>query len=525
MEKAKQIKQAVTDSESIEGTGSKTGSSRAVVLAEASAPIKQCSSQDMTALEMMAGLDGDEWAHNEFGGAVLGDRRLSDRLVDCAQAQAAMPGRAFCAAAQGDWPAIKGYYRMIDKPADSAVSIESILAPHRRRTVRRMKAQSTVLCIQDGTDLNYSKLAQCKGLGVIGTNQTGAQSGGLHLHSTFVVSTEGLPLGVLGAQCTAPQPRAKDDDKPAKAIPIEEKRTFSWIEGLRACVKLASELPDTRQICVMDREADFFELFDEQRQSGAVDLLVRAQHDRGTDGKLNLFDSARQSPVQGRLGIAVQRQSARAKKSKQKARPKKEARKADVAVRYQRITLRPPSDHKGKKPITLWVVHVMEQSPPADVEPLEWFLLTTIEIATFEQAQQCLRWYCLRWRIEDWHRVLKSGCNIEKLQHKRADRLKRAIGINLVIAWRIMLMTLLGRASPELPSEVLFSNLEIEVLTAYAKKRKLAEPTRLGDAIHLVACLGGYIGRAKDPAPGHELMWHGYAQLQTLCEGFALRDG
>ncbi|MHB1563887.1 MAG: hypothetical protein ACYCXP_07320 [Leptospirillum sp.] len=82
-----------------------------------------------------------------------------------------------------------------------------------------------------------------------------------------------------------------------------------------------------------------------------------------------------------------------------------------------------------------------------------------------------MRWYSLRWRIEDWHRVLKSGCNIEELQHKSADRLKRAIAINLVIVWRIMLMTLLGRNSPELPSEVLFSDLELEVLTAYAKKQ------------------------------------------------------
>lgn len=425
------------------------------------------------ALHITEGLDGDEWANNEFGGAVLGDSRLSGRLVECARAQAAMPGRAFCAVAQGDWPAIKAYYRMIDQPAESKVSMAAILAPHRRRTVLRMKAQKTVLCIQDGTDLNYSRLVQCEGLGVIGTNQTAAQSAGLHLHSTFVVSTDGLPLGVLDAQCTAPLPKVKSDSKPTPPVPIEEKKTFSWIVGLRECVKLAPELPDTRQVCVMDREADFFELFDEQRTSICVDLLVRAKHDRGTNGDLNLFESVRQSPVQGQLRINVPRQSARAKKSKQKARPGTVARKADVALRYQKIELRPPSYHKDKKPVTLWVVHVMETSPPPDTEPLEWFLLTTIEITTAEQAQECLRWYCLRWRIEDWHRVLKSGCNIEELQHKSAERLKRALAINLVIAWRIMLMTLLGRTCPELPSEVLFSDLEIDVLAAYAKKKDL----------------------------------------------------
>ena len=106
-------------------------------------------------------------------------------------------------------------------------------------------------------------------------------------------------------------------------------------------------------------------------------------------------------------------------------------------------------------------------------------MIEMTETVVMQKAQECLRWYCLRWRIEDWHRVLKSGCKIEELQHKSADRLKRAIAINLVIAWRIMLMTLLGRACPELPSEVLFSDLELEVLTAYAKKKALKNPSAL----------------------------------------------
>ena len=94
-----------------------------------------------------------------------------------------------------------------------------------------------------------------------------------------------------------------------------------------------------------------------------------------------------------------------------------------------------------------------------------------MEIASADDTEKCLRWYCLRWRREDWPRVLKSGCQIEGLAHKTADRLCRAIAINLVIAWRIMLMTLLGREQPELPADVLFSDLEIEVLGAIAKKK------------------------------------------------------
>ena len=418
------------------------------------------------------GLDGDPWADHEFGGARMGDKRFSARVVASARTLAAMPGRAFCGAAQGDKAAVKAHYRMIDQPDDSVVTMKAILAPHRERTLQRMKAQKTVLCVQDGTDLNYSRLVECIGLGVIGTNQTGATSAGLHLHSTLALSTEGLPLGVLGVQCTAPTPKPKEDDRPAAAIPIEEKKTFAWIQGLRECVEVATDIPDTQVVGVMDREADFFELFDEQRQTSKVDLLVRAKHNRNINEELNFFEAVRQSPAQSQLLIKVPRQSARPKKSKQKARDKQKQRNAQVALRYRQITLGPPSHQKGKEPITLWVVHVLETSPPADTKPIEWFLLTTREILSVEQAEECLRWYCLRWRIEDWHRVLKSGCCIEKLQHKTAERLKRAIAINLVIAWRIMLMTLLGRECPQLPAEILFSDLEIEVLEAYAKKKE-----------------------------------------------------
>ena len=116
-------------------------------------------------------------------------------------------------------------------------------------------------------------------------------------------------------------------------------------------------------------------------------------------------------------------------------------------------------------------MHVQETTPPKDDDPVEGFLLTTCAVSSPEQAQQILGWYCLRWRIEDGHRVLKRGCPIEKLQHKTAERLKRSIALNRVIAWRIMLLTLLGRECPQWPVEVLFSDIEIQVLKAYASKK------------------------------------------------------
>jgi hypothetical protein len=478
-----------------------------------------------SALSPADGLETETWAEKEFGGAPLGDERLSKRLVNVAGAKAGTPGRAFCGVAQGDAAAVKGYYRLIDMPEDSAVTMDNILQPHRDRTVRRMLGQQTVLCVQDGSDLNYNGLAACTGLGEIGSNQTGAKSRGLHLHTTLAISPSGLPLGVLKAQCLAPEPKAPEDKRPAFLIPIEEKKTFVWIEHHRDMVAVAADMPHTRLIDVCDREADFFEMFDEQRRHGSVDLLVRAKHDRNiAEGPLKLWEAVGQTEVQSRVRVRIPSQSARTKKSKQQARPYRPGRDADLAVRYLRVQLCPPHYHAGKAPIDIRVIHAREENPPPGTEAIEWFLLTTIELGSPEDAEQCLRWYCLRWRIEDWHRVLKSGCRIEDVAHETAERVRRAIAINLVIAWRIMLMTLLGRETPGLPAEVLFSDVELQTLRAYAKKKGLKPPVLLGEAVRMVAKIGGYLGRNNDPPPGHELIWQGYTALQFMSSGFALKE-
>jgi hypothetical protein len=476
-------------------------------------------------LPLDAGLGGDAWAEQEFGDAPLGDARWSRRLVESARIQAQNPLDSFTDAAQGERALVKGYYRFIDQPDESALTVENILLPHREQTLRRMQAETTVLCIQDGTDLNFDGLAECDGLGIIGSNQTDAATRGLHLHSTLAVNEEGVPLGVLRMQFDAPTSRPKQDPRPTYEIPIEEKETYAWLLGLRDLRNAADSTARTRVVSVMDRGADIFELFDEWRRDPSVDLLVRAQHNRGTTGQKNLFDAVRSSEPRLELELFIGRQSARPKRSKQKARPGRKARTATVTLRYQKIELAPPFYHRDKPPVPLWILHVAEEDPPAGVTPVQWFLLTTLELGSPEQALRCVEWYCLRWRIEDWHRVLKSGCTIEELGHTSAERLGRAVAMYGVIAWRIMLMTLLGRTDPSLPPDVLFSDLELRVLDAIARRRRdLPQPTTLKDAVWIVASLGGYLRRKSDPPPGHQLLWRGFVKLQAFSIGFSLHD-
>ena len=227
----------------------------------------------------------------------------------------------------------------------------------------------------------------------------------------------------------------------------------------------------------------------------------------------------RDGPARGAATVEVRRQSARVKASKQARQDGRAARVAEVTLRYQPVALPCP----GAEPVELFVVHAREEQAPSAVEPLEWFVLTTLRVTSADDATRILGWYALRWRIEEYFRVLKSGCKVEELQHHEAERLERAMAIKMVVGWRIQLMVQLGRETPELPGDLLFSDGELRVLATFARSRTLPPPTRLGDAVGLVARLGGWLGRKRDP-PGAQLLWHGYTQLVAMAFAFELRD-
>ena len=174
---------------------------------------------------------------------------------------------------------------------------------------------------------------------------------------------------------------------------------------------------------------------------------------------------------------------------------------------------------EGAEPVTVSAVHIVETTPPEDEDPVQWFLLTTLKLGTAKEAAEIVGFYLQRWRIEDFFRVLKSGFRIEFLLFRTAERLQRAITINAVIAWRIMVMTLLGRQVPDCEPQLMFADHELDFLRDYAVENDLATPDRLGDAVRLVAHLGGYRDRKHDPDRAHQIMWHGQTRLSSAALG------
>jgi hypothetical protein len=424
------------------------------------------------ALEPHHGMDGAGWAEQEFGTCELGDRRLTRRLVKIVGAKAAQPGVSHAQAAGGDPHQLKAYYRFLNNEAPE-LDVASVLQTHRTQTLRRMKRHPTVLIPQDTTDLNFSSRPQCEGLGQTTANQTGAQTRGLKLHSSLAIEAEdGLPLGVLRLHGYAPAPAAGKDPH----RPIEEKESHRWLAAYQDAHAIAVLLPATRIVSVADREGDMFELFDyRRRQPGAkADLLVRAKWDRCLEGReAKLFAELAAAPLARTVKIAVPRQREHLGKPSAPGRAGLPAREAQVEVRYKEVTLSAPQKPQTRDcaPLRLWAIYLEEKDPPPDATAVCWLLLTTVQVVSPKQALRCLRWYCRRWRIEEWHRVMKSGCKILEHQNHDAAVLLRAIALDAVIAWRIMLLALLGRTAPGLPCELLFNPCECEVLQLLASKK------------------------------------------------------
>ena len=161
-------------------------------------------------------------------------------------------------------------------------------------------------------------------------------------------------------------------------------------------------------------------------------------------------------------------------------------------------------------------------TPPPGEPAVEWFLLTSLDVDSTETAVTIIGYYLRRWRIEDLFRVLKSGCRAEHLAFHTADRLQRALTINTVIAWRLMVMTLLGRDVPACDAQLLFTDIELRFLNDYAAEIGLPSPNHLAAAVLLLAILGGYQNRTHDPPPGHQIMWRGYQRISIATIGYRI---
>jgi hypothetical protein len=307
--------------------------------------------------------------------------------------------------------------------------------------------------------------------------------------------------------------------------PIEEKESFRWLESLS---ESKAKVGETKIVTVCDREADIYELFQLGEKINAP-LLVRAKMNRDVNKKSRYAEINTE-----KLWGFMQRQSVAATYNVNVApHEKRTARVAQMELRFAPFTFNPPRNNvkhrESKLPdLKMHAVYVREISiPPEGEDPLEWMLLTNMAVINPEEAMEKVVWYGLRWRIEMYHKVLKSGFNIEDCRLSDAKRLIKYLTIMSIVAWRIFMITLVARTAPEMSCSGFLSTSEWQVLYVRMNRGKKIprHPPSMQKVVRWIAQLGGFLGRKHDGVPGTIVLWRGWKRLADLVDGWSLALG
>jgi Transposase DNA-binding/Transposase Tn5 dimerisation domain len=452
-------------------------------------------------------LDTDAWAQRHFGDAQLGDRRRTRRLVRLAAQIAAHPSGSI-PQQTASWKDTKAAYRLFDMPD---VTFDAVAQPHRQQTRLDSQPGQRYLLLNDTTELDFGIHRQ-----VAGAAATGHGGGrGFLLHSSLMVRADveqvvGLAAQEIHYRRAAPK---KENSSQRLARPRE-----SEIWG-RVIDQAGPPPAGVVWVHVCDRGADNFEVFCHARQQGCAYLVRVAQRRRtvlAPDGQaMPLCDYLSTLPLAGTTALTLRSRDGRV------------GRTATLEITFGPLTL-PLPKHRSvylrslrPAPIALFVVQAREQSPPAGVPALNWVLYVAEPVVCLADALRAVDEYRRRWGVEEWHKALKTGCQVTQRQLKETQRLEPLVALLSVEAVRLLQLKSAARTAPERPAAEVLPLLYVVVLLG-ARGLSPCPPLTVRGFWRGLAQLGGFLGRRGDGEPGWQTIWRGWEQLQLLVRGYEL---
>jgi Transposase DNA-binding len=462
-------------------------------------------------------VDGsDHWSVQEIDETAFKDVRLGRRCAELVKQLSAGMGGSIPFACQ-DWANTKAAYRFFANPK---VEEADILSGHFLATRQRYDACSgPVLLLQDTTEFTYQR----RDPGAVGFTKS-VNSGrdregrlrhhalcGILMHSSLAVTTEGLPLGLSAVKFwnrdkfkgTA---RLKRKINPTR-VPIEAKESIRWLDNLRQSVDLLDE--PGRCVHVGDRESDIYELYCLTKELG-THFVVRTVVDRlAGGGDTTIAAEMRDAESAGQHMIELRDDA-------------DNVVKVTLDLRHKRIEVLPPiGKQKRYPPLTLTVIHAVEVDPPTGRKPVAWKLMTDFVVKDREQVVEKIRWYAMRWKIETFHKVLKSGCRAEDAKLRTADRLANLVAMFCIIGWRVLWLTMIARTAPQAQPTLALTKPEISILDRLVSDvgNRATTPKTLAFYLTKLARLGGYLARTGDPPPGNTVIWRGLRRLNDIFLG------
>lgn len=453
----------------------------------------------------------DGWINQELVNCRFEDERHAKRLRKLLGLFSDHIGGSIPWASQ-DWANTKAAYRFF---SNSRIREEQILGGHFQATRDRIRACGALqLMLHDATEFTFHRKDTAP-VGIVTKSYMRKDKKGrpLHytvcgimMHSSLAVTTAGLPLGLAAIKfwtraefqgCNA----LKKHINPTR-VPIERKESYRWLENVRQSTALFQH-PE-RCIHIGDREGDIYELFCVAQELG-THFLVRTCVDRlAGDGSRTISREMKQVPLQGLHRLEIRNQHGKVSD-------------AVLEIRYRRMVVLPPiGKQKNYPPLVLTVIYAQERGHPQGRERIDWKLLTDLPVRSCLQAIEKLEWYAQRWKIETFHKILKSGCRAEESRLRTAERLVNLVAILCILGWRIFWMTMVNRSQPVASPSAAFTQLERQLLDTLIRDKDDADKKSLATYLIKLARLGGYLARAHDPPPGNKVMWRGLTRLTDI---------
>ena len=456
------------------------------------------------------------WTEREVDEATFKDRRLGRRCAELLKQIGDAMGESIPYACQ-DWANTKAAYRFL---SNARVDEEDILSGHFAATRTRCDAfDGPILLLQDTTEFSFQR-ANVSAVGVTKSINSGRDKKGrvrhhtvcgMLMHSSLAVTTEGLPLGLAAVKFWTRKKfkgtkALKRKINPTR-VPIEKKESVRWLDNFRQSIALLGR--PARFIHVGDRESDIFELYCLTRDLGSH-FLVRACVDRlAGDGGHTVVDEMDAATLKGLHRIEVRTDNG-------------EMMKVVLEIKFKRITVQPPIGKQKRYPaLDLTVIHATERGAPKGRKPIIWKLLTDLPVRGRADAIEKINWYAMRWKIEMFHKVVKSGCQAEASKLRTADRLANLMAVFCILSWRVLWLMMLARAEPEASPSVAFTSNEIALLDRLVRDagNRGAKQGTLNFYLIKLARLGGYLARAGDAPPGSIVVWRGLSRLTDIETG------
>jgi hypothetical protein len=464
-------------------------------------------------------LDPQAWAEENFGELELGHAKRNQRAITTAAGFAANPGKSI-PQTFGNWYQVQATYTFFANPE---VTPDELQARHRELTMERLHQPGVYLLVEDTTEPSWGGKKKRPGLGRVGDQNSTKQ--GFHLHTSLAVrwpdscepDEQGRRppvelIGIADQQSLVREAVPKGETRNQRLSRARESEVW---EAATTRIGTAPEDPAISWIRVCDRGADIYEFLCSCLNEGHG-YVVRAAQDRAlVDHEAapagQLFATARRQPSLGEFNLEL------------RARPGQAARSACLSLSATSVSIRSPwrpGHGLGKlRPIQCTVVRVWEANPLAGVEPLEWILLCEAQVTTFDQVLELTLQYATRWLVEEFHKAIKTGMGVEKLQLETGEELMAAVALMSVVALRLLHLREIVRIVPEAAPEASgLCQLELDILTQKTGRSLLT----VRDVALALGRLGGHLNRKSDGLPGWITLWRGYVTLQILVEGVRL---